>query len=153
MPSNTLTTEIEIAASPETVRSVFLDFQRYKDWHQTSAIVPSVSDKQAVNLAPGDRIKVDLKGTVIHPTVVENSPNSFQWRGNLYGLLVGTHQFHFTPSQKTQGATTLVHKEDFSGLLALLFSPGSGMTNQTAGNFESFNKDIKVAAERVAITV
>jgi len=142
-------TQIEIAASPETVRSVFLDWQRYKEWHQAWTFTTHDSTKQPADLKPGDGIKVDLKGTIINPVIVENSPNSFQWRGSLYGFFVGVHQFHFTPSETAPGNTTLVQKEDFGGPLSFLVRPGWSLAKQTQANFEVFNKDLKAAAEKM----
>jgi hypothetical protein len=65
-------------------------------------------------------------------------------------MLLGTHQFHFSPSQKTPGGTTLVQQEDFTGPLAVLFRPGWSMGTQTQGNFEAFNRDLKAAVEKAA---
>ncbi|KAF2242712.1 hypothetical protein BU26DRAFT_524277 [Trematosphaeria pertusa] len=67
--SQSISTRIEIAASPEAVRSVLLDFQRCAEWTQRYAF-STLNDKQPTDLQSGDRIKVDMKGTVFHPTVV-----------------------------------------------------------------------------------
>lgn len=68
----------------------------------------------------------------------------------MYGLLIGTHQFHFTPSKETPGGTLLIQKEDFTGLLAMLFKPGSSSATKTQGNFDGLNRDIKAEAEKAA---
>jgi len=66
------------------------------------------------------------------------------------GLFVGEHQFYFKESDKTPAGTTLVQKEDFSGLLSFLQRPGWKFAIQTQGNFEKLNQDIKAAAEKRA---
>ncbi|KAK0703084.1 hypothetical protein B0T26DRAFT_729782 [Lasiosphaeria miniovina] len=147
----TLTTQIEIAAPPEVVRSVFLDFDQYKEWHPSWLSIAVVDPaKRPADLQPKDVLKVGLKTYYFNPTVVENTPSCFSWLGNLYGLLLGTHQFHFTPSEQTPGGTTLVHKEDFSGAIAFMFRSGWSAAKSTGGNFEQFNQDLKAAAEKVA---
>lgn len=77
----------------------------------------------------------------------ENSTASFKWRGSLYGLFVGTHQFIFQPGE-TAGSTMLVQKEDFSGPLAFFMRPGWSAATQTRANFQAFNEDLKAAVEK-----
>ncbi|KAF2269166.1 hypothetical protein CC78DRAFT_453870 [Lojkania enalia] len=145
-----VSTSIEIAASPAIVRSVFLDFKRYKEWHQGFFFSTLDASKQPTDLQPGDKIKVDMGGTGFRPVIVENSPSAFQWHGSLYGIFDGTHQFYFQPSEKTSGGTTLVQKEDFSGLLSFLVGPGWSFAKKTEGNFARLNKDLKAESEKVA---
>lgn len=57
-----LSTQTEVAASPETVRSVFLDFQRHKEWHHVYTIKCVDPTIQPANLKPGDKLDVDIKG-------------------------------------------------------------------------------------------
>ncbi|RYP26548.1 hypothetical protein DL768_011688 [Monosporascus sp. mg162] len=144
--SQSLSTQIEIAATPET----FLDFQRYKEWHQTFSITSLDPGKQPMDLKPGDRLEVDIKGFSFKSTVVENSPECFQWLGSVPVLFHGAHQFHFSHSQETPGGTTLVQKEDFTGLLAFMMRPGWRMEKQSRENFNALNRDLKAAAEKVA---
>jgi hypothetical protein len=72
-------TQIEIAAPPETVRSVvcrylaqsiyktnkweFLDFNRYPEWHRAWSFSTGDLGKEATDLQPGDRFKMNRKGT------------------------------------------------------------------------------------------
>ncbi|KAF2786101.1 hypothetical protein K505DRAFT_260652 [Melanomma pulvis-pyrius CBS 109.77] len=139
--------EIEIEASPETVRSILLDFQRHNEWNQHWTLTALDSSKQPANLKPGDKIKIVTKGMVLHPVVVENSASSFGWRASFGGIVSGTHMFHFTPSQRNPGGTTLTQKEDFGGLLSFLvgalFSPAKLQID-----FEANNKDLKAVAEK-----
>ncbi len=79
----------------------------------------------------------------------ENTPAVFSWRGSFYGLFIGVHQFHFKPSEKIPGGTTLVQKEDFSGILAFLVNENMSSGKKTRANFEALNKDLKAKAESV----
>lgn len=85
----TVSAEIEIAGSPEMVRSVvryatqsvisesshaqqFLDFQRPNECGWKFAT--SDPKKQPVDLQPGDQLKIDLRGTKFNPKVVVGDP-------------------------------------------------------------------------------
>ncbi len=64
------------------------------------------------------------------------------------GTFNGNHAFHFTESQITKGATTLVQEEKFSGLLAFTMGDNTaarmaGLKEKTAKGFERFNGDLK----------
>jgi hypothetical protein len=78
----------------------------------------------------------------------ENSPQRFQWDGNLYPIFAGKHEFSFAPSTKTPGGTTFVQREVFRGLLAFVMMPGWSPSNSTLENWRAFNEDIKKEAEK-----
>ncbi|KAI5459224.1 hypothetical protein BGZ63DRAFT_337250, partial [Mariannaea sp. PMI_226] len=145
--SQSITAEIEIQASPERVRSVFMDFARYSEWSQWSFELAD-SGKTPSELKAGDQLKVSLKGMKFSPSVVKNSPESFQWLGSLPLVFVGQHQFNFTPSQKHPGGTTFTQREDFSGALAFLMKPGSSGSESTLANWNGFNAELKKEAEK-----
>ncbi|KAF3076039.1 hypothetical protein CFAM422_000965 [Trichoderma lentiforme] len=87
-PTLTVSTQIEIAATPAAVRSVFIDFARYTQWQQGWKFEPADSGKQPLDLKPGDGLKVKMNGTSMQPIVMkENSADSFQWEGSLLGLM------------------------------------------------------------------
>ena len=145
--TQSLSTEIEIQASPATVRSVFLDFPQYKQW-STWTIEPIGTDKKPSELNTEDRVKVDMKGTVFRPLMMENSTDTFAWEGSLYGLLVGKHEFHFSPSKKNPGGTTMIQIENFRGLLAFMFAPGWSGRESTLKNWNEFFADLKKEVEK-----
>ncbi|VUC26700.1 unnamed protein product [Clonostachys rosea] len=152
--SHSLSVQIEIEAPPETVRSVVLDFQRYKEFHQVFTIQCLDPEMQPEDLQAGDKLDVDIKGYSFkfrfQPTLVENSPSTFQWYGSAPFLFSGKHQFFFSPSQETPGGTTLIQREEFNGLLAHQIEPSWAFGKQTRDNFQTFNQDVKAEAERVA---
>ncbi|KAH7322427.1 hypothetical protein B0I35DRAFT_182657 [Stachybotrys elegans] len=143
-----VSTKVEIAASPAAVRAVFMDFARYTQWQPGWNIQLIDSTKSPLELATGDRLKVSMNGNMHHPVVVENSPNSFQWEGSLFGLAKGVHQFHFKPSETTPGATTFVQGEDFRGLLITLSSPWWNGKKFDMSPWDRFNSDLKNEVEK-----
>lgn len=84
------------------------------------------------------------------PTVMENSPGEFRWRGRMWGipgLFSGEHSFRFEPSRTTPGATTFVQAEEFSGILSFLIADGTKFAKTTKAGFEGFNADLKARVE------
>ncbi|XDG04368.1 hypothetical protein ABKA04_003983 [Annulohypoxylon sp. FPYF3050] len=147
-----ISTEIEIQAPPATVRSVFLDFPRWPQWHKGWTVEPVDPSKAPLQLEAGDRLRVNMHGMAFHPTVKENSADSFQWEGALTGIIVGRHKFNFEPSKKNPGGTTLVQVEDFEGILTFLFKQGSSSSLKTIRNWDSFNADLKREIEKSSST-
>ncbi|OCT46217.1 hypothetical protein CLCR_01358 [Cladophialophora carrionii] len=66
--SQSLSTEVEIQATPDVVRTIFSDFPRYKEWCKWT-IEPVASGKKASDLRTNDRIKVNLDGMAFSPVV------------------------------------------------------------------------------------
>ncbi|KAI1618933.1 hypothetical protein EDD36DRAFT_45546 [Exophiala viscosa] len=146
--SQSLSTQVEIQASPDTVRSVFMDFSRYNQWTNWS-IVPTDSGKQPADLKPNDYLKVDIGGGMaFQPLVVENTSDTFQWLGSLPVLFSGKHEFHFSPSNEHPGGTRVVQLENFTGLLAFLMSPGWSMRQSTLDKWDAFFVDLKKEVEK-----
>lgn len=63
---------------------------------------------------------------------------------------MGSHGFHYAPSQKTPGGTTLRQWEDFSGLLAFYMRPGMPGGKKTLKGFEGLSADVKARAEALS---
>ncbi len=66
----------------------------------------------------------------------------------MLGTFVGKHIFRFTESEITKGATTFIHEEKFSGLLAFMIGEGAvgkmmGFNEKTRKGYERFNIDFK----------
>lgn len=62
-------------------------------------------------------------------------------------MFSGEHAFKFQPSATTQGHTTLVQEEVFTGLLSFLVAPTWSMGKQTQAGFEGFNRELKMKVE------
>ncbi|KXS97213.1 hypothetical protein AC578_849 [Pseudocercospora eumusae] len=137
-------TQTEIAASPEKVREIFLDFAKLSEWHKTVF--------KEIHYAPGktspdvgDKLKVIGEGMTFEPIVVENSAQKFAWIGSLPYIFTGVHAYHFRHSQENPGNTTFVQEENFSGLLSFLM--WTSMGSRTKAGFEKINADLKARAE------
>ncbi|KAH6645391.1 hypothetical protein BKA67DRAFT_664474 [Truncatella angustata] len=147
--SQSMSAEVEIQASPDAVRTVFMDFPQYKEWTKWN-IEPAVLGTKSTDLSAKDKLNVNLGSMKFSPVVVENSPETFQWNGNLWPIFAGKHEFHWKPSTKNPGGTTFVQKEVFIGLFAFLMAPGWNGSKSTLVNWEGFNADLKKEVERIS---
>ncbi|KAF2117208.1 hypothetical protein BDV96DRAFT_598134 [Lophiotrema nucula] len=149
-----LTTSIEIAASPETVRQKFLDFASIPQYHPNGFFKSISPQDPSKPLTPGDKLHNVLEDMTIDPTLLENSPTCFRWGGSgLMGQFKGEHIFRFEPSTQTPGGTTFTHEEKFAGSLAFIIGPGPvgrmiGFRESTRKGFESYNRDLKAWCEK-----
>lgn len=160
MPS--ISTTIEIAASPAAVRAVFLDFPNYSSWHtgffklleSTKASPEALESQNGTLLKSGDTLHAIIGNDMhMYPVLETNSPGEFMWLGKLWGvpgLFNGHHFFRFEESKTSgnEGGTTFVQGEEFSGILTFLVKDGSSMHTTTKEGFEGFNKDLKAKCEQ-----
>ncbi|KAI1377298.1 hypothetical protein F4677DRAFT_444525 [Hypoxylon crocopeplum] len=144
----TVSATTEILASPAIVRSVFLDFPRYKQWYPGMFIEPVDSGKKPSELVKGDRLKLSIGGLPFRAPVTENSTNCFSWDGSFFGLVSGHHQFFFSPSKENPGSTTFTNKEDYSGALLIFFGDGENVKKNSEVNYEKFNEALKNEVEK-----
>ncbi len=134
-------TAIHIDARPEEVWSVLVDFARHHEWNPFFARIEGRAEV-GTRLAVVSR-KGDGEGISFKPTVLRADPGQLlQWKGSLVvpGVFDGTHSFELRP---TDGGTTLVHSEEFGGLLVPLLGR---LLRQTEEGFEAFNRAL---ADRV----
>ncbi|KAL2826446.1 hypothetical protein BDW59DRAFT_160966 [Aspergillus cavernicola] len=165
----TISTTIEIAASPTTVREKFLDFPsipKYTPIGFVRAITPADPTKPPASLIPGDNLNcvMGYGKMKFSPVVVENSPAGFGWRGSVPGLFTGVHMFRFEAvsdastgavrgGEEEGGRTKLIHEENFTGLLAGVMGEGYlagmlGMRESSRKGFDGFNEDFKAWVEQ-----
>jgi len=125
-----------------------LDFPRWPEWLKNGLIITS-KRKAGPQLQKGDKIKSNFNGNKVKPVVIENSPATFQWKGNFgHGLVVGHRRFFFKESQAHPGWTTLVQDEDIKGLLAFMFEKGEKGQGKIARDaMRKFNEDLKARVE------
>ncbi|TDZ15557.1 hypothetical protein Cob_v011485 [Colletotrichum orbiculare MAFF 240422] len=141
--THSVATEVEIAASPATVRSVFLDWPRYKEWTKVWTMETKDAATKASEVKSGDFVNVNLKGYAFSPEIWQNSEELFQWNGSVPYVFSGAHSFHIRASSKTPGGTTFTQSEDFSGAFAFLMKPFWGFEKSTLTNWREFDQDIK----------
>ncbi|PQE34041.1 Polyketide cyclase dehydrase protein [Rutstroemia sp. NJR-2017a WRK4] len=126
-------TKVEIAASPEVVRRVLLDFSKIPEWH--TGLVKTITP-----LDNDDPVSVGKK---LHCT---NTPTKFAWQGPPVMSVSGLHSFLFEPSTVTPGNTTFTQMEEYSGPISFLMQPWL-MGRTIKGQFEKFNADLKARCE------
>lgn len=69
----------------------------------------------------------------------------FMWDGTIPGLgfvLSGKHYFYFSPSKVNPGGTTFIQKEDFTGLLTMIW-PGNDTQKWSIEQWSEFNEAFK----------
>lgn len=145
--STTVTTTAVINASPEDVWSVLTDFPAYEreGWNPFIRAIggmPLVGGKLVVSLAGNGG-----KGMTFKPRVLVAEPaRELRWVGKLGfgGLFDGEHSFVL--SGNLDGTTTLVHAEEFSGLLVALMR---GASEGSGAGFEKFNDALRQRCEKL----
>jgi len=138
-------TEIEIAAPPERVWSILLDFPAHPEWNP---FVRSITG----NPKPGERLEGFIqpqggRGMTFRPTVLVAAANrEFRWLGRfiLPGILDGEHYFQIFPI--TPNRVRFLQGEKFSGVLVPLAK--SGLEGGTKAGFIAMNEALKARAER-----
>ncbi|KAF7196985.1 hypothetical protein HII31_01685 [Pseudocercospora fuligena] len=141
---------IEIAATPERVREVVLDFAAYLSWHKGhfNSIKPKDPNKKGIDLIESDKLEVSLSsGMNFSPAILEKSATRLEWRGSLPGIFTGDHCFEFHPSQNSAGGTRFLQYEDFSGLLSFTMKSTKKSGEQNSEGFVKFNEDLKRRCE------
>lgn len=141
--SVTVSTTIDIGASPRAVWDVLVDFPAYPEWNPFMVAVEGTAEV-------GRRLVVQLagrngRGMTFRPTVLEATPGKeLRWVGKLGpgGLFDGVHSFVLTA--RPDGTTRLTHGERFTGVLVALFK---GATAKSHVGFEAFNAALKRRVE------
>ena len=139
-----LTTQIEIAATPEEVWSVLADLSAYSDWN------PHLREVEG-EFAEGAKLRVVIeepsgKSMTFKPTVTRVVPQrEFRWLGRLLlpRIFDGEHIFEITPSG--DGTIRFVQRENFRGVL-VPFLWGKLNTDTRTG-FEAMNAALKKRVE------
>ena len=143
-----ITTEIDIAATPDEVWRHLTDLERYAEWNP---FVTSASGTPA----PGQRLTLRMqapggRAMTIRPTVTEVVPGRvLEWLGHLgpRGIFDGRHRFELTP---TATGTRLVQSESFGGVLVRVMR--RSLDGSTRAGFEALNAALaqRAAAPSVA---
>ena len=144
MPSFTINTTIDIAASREAVWRVLADFANYDEWNPSFRIegTPEVGTKLVVHL------KKD--GFTFKPRVLAATPGQeFRWLGKLGSRRIFAGEHFFVLTTNDDGTTRVHHGERFSGVVVALAKRNSG--NGAAG-YEAFSQALKRRVEQLRQT-
>ena len=136
-------TAIDIAAPPEAVWGVLVDFAAYPDWN------PFIRRLQG-EARIGARLEVTVqppggRAMTFKPTVLAAEPGrELRWLGRvlLPGLFDGEHGFRI---ERNNSGCRLHHGETFSGILVPLFAK---MLENTERGFIALNQALKQRVER-----
>lgn len=140
-------TEIEIAASPQRIWSILMDFSAYPEWNPfirtlIGDVTPGRSLRASIQL-PG------AKAMSFRPKVrVAEHLKELRWLGHLLlpGLFDGEHYFQLAALANSR--TRFVQGEKFSGMLVSLFAARLGVSIKEG--FVAMNAALKDRAEREA---
>ncbi len=137
-------TGIDIAAPPERVWEVLLDFPAYREWN------PFIQRLEGAAWAGGVlRVSMRLGGRrpmTFRPRIlVVEAPRLLRWRGSLGipGLFDGEHDFAL--AALPSGGTRFTHGERFSGLFVGFF--GARMVGATKTAFAAMNEALRQRVE------
>jgi hypothetical protein len=143
-----VTTEIEIAASAETVWRVLTELERYPEWNPfIRSARGSLDIGGTVRLSPRTSIGVPLR---FHATIVtHDEPRELRWRGQFIGswLATGDHSFVIEPIGDRR--VRFVHSEKFTGLLPRLGA--RLLEGETRHGFSEMNRALAARAERAEV--
>jgi hypothetical protein len=140
-------TTIPIAASPESVWAILVDFDRWHDWNPS---VPDIhGDAQTgsnltMTLAMPGRPSAKVKATLTDVVPAR----LLRWHGNVGGdwLFSGTRTFELHP--QPDGTVLMTHVEDVRGLLFPVFRALMGSAIQH--HHDNLNEALKQRAEASA---
>lgn len=141
--STTISTTVDINASPQAVWGVLTDFPVYRTWNPFMDRVegtPAVGEKLVVHMNPNGG-----RGMTFKPTVLAAAPGEeLRWLGKLgaRGVFDGEHSFILAAN--ADGSTHLTHAESFSGVLVPLMK---STLHKTQNGFTAFNKALKQRVE------
>ena len=138
-------TELVIQATPATVWGILTDFERYSSWNP---FIKSISGKAQQNERLIARIEPPgSSGMTFKPRLLVVKVNQeLRWLGHLImpGLFDGEHIFELY--ENTDGSTTFVQRELFTGILVPLFK--NMLDQNTLAGFTAMNRALKERAER-----
>ncbi|KAJ0369796.1 hypothetical protein COL154_001600 [Colletotrichum chrysophilum] len=68
--THSIATEVEIAAPPAMVKSVFLDWHRFDEWTKVWKMSTKDESKKPSELKEGDIVSTNLKGMAFTPVIL-----------------------------------------------------------------------------------
>ena len=142
-----IVTQMDIAASPERVWSILMDFSAYPQWNpfiRSLSGVAKPGEKLRVTIQPEEHRAMTFRPRVLTAT----NQQELRWLGRLGfpGLFDGEHYFQL--AVLSNGSTRVTQGERFSGVLVGLFL--ARMETATKAGFDAMNRALKDRAEAKA---
>ncbi|MCE7991502.1 MAG: SRPBCC domain-containing protein [Roseivirga sp.] len=137
-------TQIIIEAGPDQVWAVLMDFESYQHWNP---FIIRIKGSATVGTQLDNELRMnDKKSMKFQPEVlVVEEQKEFRWKGKMFvkGLFDGEHYFKL--QSNGDGSTTLIHGENFSGVLSGLIM--NMIEEDTLKGFEAMNSALKQRVE------
>ncbi|WP_437558809.1 SRPBCC family protein [Acidithiobacillus sulfuriphilus] len=139
-----IVTQIDIAASPERVWSILMDFSAYPQWNpfiRSLSGVAKPGEKLRAIIQPEERRAMTFRPKVLNAA----NQQELRWLGHLGfpGLFDGEHYFQLTAL--SNGYMRFTQGERFSGILVGVFV--ASMEAATKAGFDAMNQALKNRAE------
>ena len=142
----TITTEIEIAASPAKVWSIINDINKWQEWSPVinkSSGTAAIGSKLNITMCGKDGTK---DGPNYQPTITKlEEAKNLSWTATMMAGFIMTNG-KILELEKSNTGTRLVHKETFSGLMSVLM--WSYMETGVPPMLNKMNKALKELAEK-----
>lgn len=137
MQENEVKTEIVIAAAPDDVWKVLVDFAAYAEWNPVMEYLEVAGTKTKVRAAKGTPAEQDFDGEI-----TSMKPHVLRSQGGDPALFFGQHRWEL---HEHGSGTRLVNAESFSGPMV------QAVLDQTrdvlVAEFDAFNAALKARAE------
>lgn len=137
-------TQIVINASAEKVWKILTDFSQYPQWNSFIKLISG--NVQEGNIIVAHIHPPNGKEMVFKPKVLAFKANKeFRWLGHFLfkGLFDGEHKFELISN--TDGSTTFIQSERFTGILVPLFK--AMLETNTLNGFNNMNAELKRKVE------
>jgi len=146
-------TEIDIKASPEAVKKIFLEFDQWSKWCKVfpkieilSGDINNIESKPRLDLTLDFGRNKDPQKTPVNPIVAVNIEDVFVW-GVYNGFLIkAEHVFVFETVNNGKG-THLIHYERITGILSPFLLTKKVKADMTK-HYNIMNQDLKKLCEK-----
>lgn len=140
-----LETEIEIAASPQTVWSILDDLRRYPEWN---SLVPKLAGTTTVGqVVTGELVQPNMPVIPLAPTLTRIvGGRELRWLTVVPGDQGFSAEHYFLLHPTGGGGTRLVHNENFDG--PAIGQMWSAIDANGRPAYNQMNRDLKARAER-----
>ena len=149
----TVYTEIDINASPEVVKKIFLEFNQWPKWCKVIPKIEIISgDINYIESKPKLELTLDFgqkngpQKVPVNPIVTVNSKEVFVWGIKNGFLIKAEHVFVFEPTNDGKG-THLIHYERMKGILSPFLMTTKVKANM-AKHYNIMNQDLKNLCEK-----
>ncbi|WP_418187348.1 SRPBCC family protein [Aliarcobacter lanthieri] len=143
MFKNEIETSIKISSTPNKIWQELTNFDEYKNWNPS---IINISGELKENKTIKIVVKMNEKTMNFKPKILKCEENKeLRWLGKIFlgGIFDGEH--YFLIKDNSDGTTTFIQGEKFSGVLIPFF--GKIILNTKKG-FEAMNEELKKRVEK-----